>query len=133
MHSIKEYKRENFIIQKKAQLTSLKLAKLVAELASNKKAENIKVLDMRKVVNFCDYFVICAGTSTRHVSAISADVQEQLAALGMPVYHKQGLQDARWVILDLGSVVLHVFEPETREFYNLDYLWQEAKEVAREK
>ena len=88
---------------------------------------------MRKVVNFCDFFVICSGSSTRHVSAIADDVQEQLVKLGMPVYHKQGLQDARWVILDLGSVVLHVFEPEAREFYNLEYLWQEAKEVSWEK
>ena len=102
---------------------------MIAGFAADKKAENINVLDMRKVVNFCDFFVICTGNSTKHVSAIADEIEEQLDKLGQVVYFRQGSTDARWLILDLGSIVLHVFEPETREFYGLDYLWQEAKQV----
>ena len=102
---------------------------MIAGFAADKKAENINVLDMRKVVNFCDFFVICTGNSTKHVSAIADEIEEQLDKLGQVVYFRQGSTDARWLILDLGSIVLHVFEPETREFYGLDYLWQEAKQI----
>jgi ribosome-associated protein len=84
---------------------------------------------MRKVANFCDYFVICTGTSDRQVRAIADGVIEGLEPLGQKVRHQQGLADSRWVIIDLGNVVVHAFEREMREFYGLEYLWQEAKRV----
>ena len=84
---------------------------------------------MRKVANFCDYFVICTANSDRQVRAIADGVVEGLADEGQTVRHRQGLADAHWAILDLGNVVVHVFEREMREFYGLEYLWQEAKHV----
>lgn len=81
------------------------------------------------MTNFCDYFVIASGTSERQVKAIADGIEEGLETLGTPVRLKQGGTDARWVLLDLGSVVAHIFERETREFYGLEYLWQDAKQL----
>ena len=84
---------------------------------------------MKKVVNFCDSFVICSGTSDRHVRAIAGSIDEGLTPLGLKIRFRQGLKDATWVIYDAGDVVVHIFQKTTREFYNLEYLWQEAKPV----
>jgi ribosome-associated protein len=84
---------------------------------------------MRKVANFCDYFVICTGTSDRQVRALGGSIEEELGQSGLRVYHKQGYESALWMLLDLGDVVVHIFEPETRAFYGLEHLWQEAKTV----
>ena len=110
-------------------MTSRNLAKLVAELASDKKALDIIILDMRKLVNFCDYFVICSGNSNRQVHAIADFVDEEMDESGMPLRFKQGLKDSDWVVFDAGDVVMHIFKSDIREFYGLEYLWQEAKEV----
>jgi len=118
-----------FVITKLVSFTARKLAKLIAHFASNKKAEDIVVLDMRKVANFCDYFVICSGNSDRQIKAIAKGIEEGLYDQGQSVRHKQGLNEGRWVVIDLGTVVVHVFDKERREFYGLDYLWQEAKHV----
>ena len=84
---------------------------------------------MRKVTNFCDYFVICTGHSDRQVNAIALGIEEGLRDLGAKVTSRQGEPNSHWVVLDLGSVIAHIFEQEAREFYGLEHLWQEAKEV----
>ncbi len=84
---------------------------------------------MRKVANFCDYFVICSGNTDRQVRAIAQGIEEGLAELGIKVRYRQGIKDGHWVILDLGHIVTHIFDKESRAFYGLDHLWQEAKEV----
>lgn len=81
------------------------------------------------MVNFCDYFVICSGSSGRQVQAIADHIDEQLCALGLPVRYKQGLKNADWIVFDSGDVVIHVFQKDVRVFYGLEYLWQEAKMV----
>ena len=116
-------------ITKLASFTARKLAKLIAQFASDKKAEDIVVLDMRKVANFCDYFVLCSGNSDRQTKAIARGIEEGLYDYDQAVRRKQGLSEGRWVIMDFGTVVAHVFDKERREFYGLDYLWQEAKQV----
>lgn len=114
---------------RKSPQTSLQLAKSAAKFALDKKAENITVLDMRDVVNFCDFFVIAGGTSTRHSQSIAEGVIEGVEKSGAKVSRKEGFQEGAWVLVDLGNVVVHVFENETREFYGLDHLWQDAKVV----
>ncbi|MCB9757996.1 MAG: ribosome silencing factor [Candidatus Omnitrophica bacterium] len=116
-------------IKKKAVQTSLQIAKTAAKFAADKKAEDITVMDMRGVVNFCDFFVIASGTSTRHAQAIAEGVVDDFKDLGTRISRKEGMQQGVWVLVDLGSVVVHVFEKETREFYGLDHLWQDAKKV----
>lgn len=84
---------------------------------------------MRKVVNFCDYFVICTGNSDRQVKAIADAVEDGLKSLGIKITYKQGLTDCMWVIFDTGDVITHIFQKEKRQFYQLEYLWKEAKTV----
>lgn len=119
--------RDRAFVIKKASLTSRKLAQLIAELAADKKAQEIVILDMRKLVNFCDYFVICSGNSVRQVRAIADHIDEELSDQGMPLRFKQGLKNSDWIVFDAGDVVTHVFQKDVREFYGLEYLWQEAK------
>ena len=84
---------------------------------------------MRKVANFCDYFVICSGTSDRQVRAIADGIEEGLEKLGAKPRFKEGTKVSEWIVLDLGDIVVHVFQKQVREFYRLEYLWQEAKRV----
>ncbi len=84
---------------------------------------------MRKIVNFCDYFVICTGSSDRRVRAIADGIEDGLNQLGLKVRYQQGLRESRWVLLDTGDIVVHAFIPELRDFYGLDHLWQDAPRV----
>lgn len=95
---------------------------------------------MRNVANFCDYFVICTGNSDRQVKAIADGIELGLNDLGVKIRYKHGLKSAvqrnaddeqagAWALLDMGDVVVHVFEPNAREFYSLEYLWRDAPEV----
>lgn len=84
---------------------------------------------MRKLVNFCDYFVICSGNSDRQALGIAQGIQEGFEKQGLYVPRIQGTKDPRWVVLDVGGVIVHIFEKATREFYGLDYLWQDAKKL----
>jgi ribosome-associated protein len=118
-----------YLVITKASLTSRKLAKLVAGFASDKKAQDVIILDMRTLVNFCDYFVVCSGNTGRQVQAIADHIDEQLCTIGLSLRYKQGLKNADWVIFDSGDVVVHIFQKDVREFYGLEHLWQEAKKV----
>ncbi len=96
---------------------------------------------MRNVANFCDYFVICTGNSDRQVKAIADNIELGLNELGIKIRYKHGLRGAAlrhgedgapagsWALLDMGDVVVHVFEPNAREFYSLEYLWRDAPEI----
>ena len=88
---------------------------------------------MRRVVNFCDYFVVISGTSERHAQAIADGIEEGLLDAGLKVRYKEGLKSSRWVLVDMGDVVTHIFETQTREFYGLEHLWQDAARVTWEK
>jgi ribosome-associated protein len=108
----------------------LKIAKLIAKLASDKKAEDVVILDLKKLVNFCDYFVLCSGGSERQNRAIADHIEGELKDRGLIKRFKQDDRDLSWIVLDAGSVVTHIFLKQAREFYGLEYLWQEAKQVA---
>ncbi len=110
-------------------MTPRNIAKSIAQFASDMKAEDIVVLDMRKVVNYCDYLVLCSGNTDRHVRAIADCVDEKLTASGINLRLREGLQKSDWIILDGGDVVTHVFQKRLREFYQLEYLWREAKKI----
>lgn len=88
---------------------------------------------MRKVANFCDYFVLCTGNTDRQVRAVALGIEEKIHEMRLWSPKKQGLSDSRWIVMDFGDVVVHIFEKLTREFYGLDYLWQDAQTVKWEK
>ncbi|MDO8580840.1 MAG: ribosome silencing factor [Candidatus Omnitrophota bacterium] len=114
-------------------MTSRKLAQTIAQLASDKKAEDIVVLDMRQIVNFCDFFVICSGNTDRQVRAITGYFDEKLSEWGYRVRHGRASRQGDWAVIDMGDVVAHVFQKQIREFYRLEYLWREAKPVVWDK
>jgi len=117
-------------------LTSKLLANKVAQLAALKKAQDTVILDMRGLVNFCDYFVLSTGSSDRQVRAIAEGIEEGLTEIGLKVHLAKGGKGqssltpsegvGAWVLLDMGDVVAHIFEPSAREFYGLEHLWQDA-------
>jgi len=97
--------------------------------ASEKKALELVVLDLREVASFTDYFVITSGTNQRQVQAISDEVFERLKKAGTAAARVEGRQTAEWILLDYGDFVVHVFDDKARRFYDLERLWREAKRV----
>jgi len=87
------------------------------------KAEDIVVIDLTGKDAFADYLVIASGRSDRHVGALADHLVEKLKALGLPSVPTEGMERCDWVLLDAGDVVVHVFKPEIRTFYNLEKLW----------
>ena len=95
----------------------------MAKAASDKKALDIAILDMRKIPSVCDYFLIASGTSTTQVRAISDNIIEKLKLKDERVWHIEGEREALWILLDCGDVVAHIFQEDTRRFYELEKLW----------
>ena len=110
-------------------LTINDLAQLVAKAADEKKALNTVILDIRDLSLIADYFVICSGNSETQVQAIAREIKEKVIEAGMEIKGMEGVSHARWVLLDLGDVVVHVFHKEERDFYNLERLWNDAPRV----
>lgn len=97
--------------------------------ASEKKALEPVVLDLREIASFTDYFVIVSGANERQVQAISDEVSESLKKSGHAAARIEGYKTAEWVLLDYGDFVVHVFEHKARQFYDLERLWRESKRV----
>lgn len=105
------------------------LISAILKSIDNAKAVDIKLLDLREIENtVCDYFIICSGTSNTHVSAISAIVQKQVSKLiKEKPFSVEGEGNAEWVLIDYVNVVVHVFQKPSREFYDIENLWGDAK------
>lgn len=108
----------------------VEFAKIAAETVANKKAKDIVMLDIRGLSVIADYFVLCSGNSTTQVQAIAKAVQEKMQQKGLPVRGMEGYEEAKWILIDCGDVVVHVFRAEEREFYNLDRVWSDARELS---
>jgi ribosome-associated protein len=105
------------------------IAFAAAHAASDKKAEDIRILDLRKVSSFADYFVICTGNSDPHLKAIGSEIREKLRDdLGLSV-QADGLPASQWVVLDYHGVIIHIFQRDKRDFYDLESLWRDAPVV----
>ena len=103
------------------------LARTAAQAASDKKAEDIIVLDLTGLSDVCDYFVIATGANARLVDSVIDEIEEKVAAaFGEKPFSIEGRRGGTWVLMDYGSVVVHVFTPETREYYQLEKLWGDA-------
>lgn len=107
--------------------SSKRLANRAAKLALTKKAEDVISMDLRGLTSSCDFFVICEGSSDVHVKAIADAIIDGLAESDEKVWHKEGYEGKRWILLDYVNVVVHVFDKETREYYQLERLWGDAK------
>ncbi len=106
-----------------------KKALWAAEWALERKAEDLVILDMRKVANFCDYFIICSASSPRRAAAIADLIEERFGAEGLRLKSSEGKREGMWILLDYGDVVIHVFFESVRTYYGLERLWADAKHV----
>ena len=97
--------------------------------AESKKAADLRVLDLREVTSFTDYFIICTGTNPRQIQAITDEIRQQLRRLGEDAISTEGYDRADWVLLDYGDYIVHVFSEKAREFYDLERLWRHARRV----
>lgn len=108
---------------------STQLAELAVKGMQERKGQEICVMDLREVGNsICDYFVICHGSSNTNVEAIAESVEDEVRnELGEKPWHREGLNNSEWVLLDYFNVVVHVFQKDIRDYYNLEDLWADAK------
>jgi len=108
-------------------IDSRALAERIAQIASDRKAIDIRVLDVREVVSYTDFLVVCSGNTERQTKAIHDAVHQELKDdEGLLPRRAEGVREGRWVLLDYLDCVLHVFTPEAREYYRLDNLWGEV-------
>ena len=110
-------------------VTSRETALLAARVVSEKKARDVVVLEVGEITYIADYFLICTGTSDIQVQAIADHLKESFKKKGYELMRKEGYREARWVLLDYGDLIVHVFQPEERAFYNLERLWSNAPEL----
>lgn len=108
-------------------MTPKELAIAAAKALDSKKAGDLTVLETADITTLADYFVICTATSSTQVKALSDLCEETMKNLGELPHHIEGHRGGVWVLLDYSSVVIHIFMPEAREFYNLERLWNDAK------
>jgi ribosome-associated protein len=107
------------------------LAHRIVEIASDKKGNDIVMLRTAELTSMADFFVICSGRSDRQVSALSGAIIDELRKDGIRPLGTEGRDSSRWVLLDYGTVIVHVFAPEEREYYGLERLWGKAAQVVR--
>ena len=112
-------------------LETIEVARKAVEAASDKQASDILLLDARGVCSFADYFVICSGDSDRQIEAIRDEVGHMLKREGILPRHYEGTVDSGWLLIDFGDVIVHIFAPFEREYYQLDELWSQANPVVR--
>jgi ribosome-associated protein len=112
-----------------ATITPRQLALLAAETCDEKKAKDIVVLDVRKITTISDYFIVCSTSNERQARAIAESMRMKLKEMGRREMGVEGIEDGRWVLQDFGDIVLHIFHESQREFYDIEGLWADAKQV----
>ena len=110
-------------------MTPQQIAEKIVEVLANKIGKNIKLLQIDAITVLADYFVICTANSTTQIKTLCDEIEKVMEENGERVLHREGFRAGGWVILDYGCVVVHVFMEETREFYGLERLWSDAKDV----
>ncbi|WP_085991848.1 ribosome silencing factor [Oceanobacillus senegalensis] len=104
----------------------------IAIACDDKRAEDIIALDMQQVSLVADYFVICHGSNERQVQSIAREIKDKMDELKIDVKRMEGLEQARWVLVDVGDVVCHIFHKDERSYYNLERLWGDADRIPLE-
>ncbi len=107
------------------------LAHQIVDIATDRKAADIVMLDIRKLITFSDYFVIMSASGPLQMRALSENVRERLKERGIRPDHVEGGADDGWILVDYGSVIVHIFRPEQRAYYGLEQLWSDATTVVR--
>lgn len=100
------------------------------DAAEEKQAKDIVVLDLREITSFADYFVVCSGSNAKQIQAIADSIQQHLKQLGELANSIEGYENAEWVLMDYGDYLIHIFSDKSRQYYDLERLWRDAKKVA---
>ena len=103
------------------------LVKTIAKVLDDKKAIDIRALRVGHLTVITDYMLIASGRNILQTKALAEDVEDKMAELGVPLRSREGQQEGRWIVLDYGTVLVHIFHPETREYYHLEKLWSDGE------
>ena len=114
-------------------MNSKETAKLAIAALEDKKAEEIKTIDISEVSVIADYFIIANGTNRSQIQALSDHVEETLGRAGVPLRQIEGYQNANWVLLDFHDVIIHIFDKENRLFYDLERIWRDGRLIEKDK
>lgn len=104
-------------------------AVLALEALEDKKAEDISIIDISEVSVIADYFIIAAGKNKNQIQALSDAVNEKLGRAGLPLRQIEGYNNANWILLDFGDIIVHIFDKENRLFYDLERIWRDGKQM----
>ncbi|HKM33279.1 MAG TPA: ribosome silencing factor [Lachnospiraceae bacterium] len=108
---------------------SKSMAKLAISALEDKKAEDIRIIDISEVSVIADYFIIASGNNRSQMQALSDNVQDTLGQAGYEMKQVEGYQTANWILMDFGDVIVHIFDKENRLFYNLERIWRDGKQI----
>ena len=111
---------------------SKEMARIAWQALSDKKGEDIKIIDITGVSVLADYFIIASGNSESQISALVDNVEEELRKAGYHLKQREGRSGASWILLDFGDIIVHVFDKENRLFYDLERIWKDGKDIAPE-
>ena len=114
-------------------MESKETVKIIAEALLEKKAHDLKVIDISNITTLGDYFVICDGSNPNQLDAMCDEVEERLHKAGVPIKHREGHANTGWILLDYYAIIVHVFSEEARAFYGLENIWRDGTFVDPEK
>lgn len=110
-------------------LTGEEILKQAVKVLGTRKAEDVCALDIRGISIIADYFLIASGNSNTQVRSLAEEIESKLSEAGIEPLRVEGTQSSTWIIIDYGSIIIHIFMRDTREFYNIEHLWADAKPV----
>ena len=110
-------------------MTAIQLAKEAAKYLDKKKGVDIRILRIDDISSLADYFVFATGTSNTHVNALADEMEFQLKEIGVTPHHVEGHRSNSWILLDYDNVIVHIFTDESRQYYDLDRLWQDGEQI----
>ena len=118
--------------RERKKMESREMVRLACEAMEDKKAQDIKIIDIEKVSTLADYFIIASGSNRNQVQAMADSVSETLGRAGVEPKQMEGYQTANWILLDYRDVVIHIFDEENRLFYDLERIWKDGKDISAE-
>ena len=111
---------------------SKKMALMAVDALEDRKGDNIRIIDISEISTLADYFIIAGGSNINQVQAMADSVQEKLGREGFFTKNVEGYEAGNWILLDFGDIIVHVFDNENRLFYDLERIWRDGKNVAKE-
>ena len=108
------------------------MAKIAYQALTEKKGENVRVIQITEVATFADYFIIADGNNPSQINALVDNVEEQLSKAGYEPKRIEGIRNSNWILMDYGDIIVHIFSKEDRLFYDLERIWKDGKEISEE-